>query len=309
MTESHNRKLVCVCVLSILCLILLSPTQSVAEVEYDDLTGVQVALYNGAGVMISSRIALTRMFEWMNASVTTVNASQILDDCLDDYDMLVIPGGSESTCASELQYITGVQKVKDFVEEGGSFFGICGGATYGANYVNLFDGSMSPVSEPGSLIHMTTMNINQSSTGPALSDCPDNITTCYYASQYFIPSAGTNVHIIASYEYNGEAGMVAFEYGNGTVFLSSPHPEYEEDNDRDDTTFVDYLDDPESEWDLLFRVSKWLVEASIVEPTGPTTPTIPTTTNNALDLPLIVVASTGCVIVVLTLAVLYRRRH
>jgi len=117
------------------------------------------------------------------------------------------------------------------------------------------------------------------------------------------------MHIIASYEYNGEAGMVAFEYGNGTVFLSSPHPEYEEDDDRDDTTFVDYLDDPESEWGLLFRVSKWLVEASIVEPTGQTTPTNPNITNNALDLPLIFVASTGCVIVVLTLGVLYRRRH
>ena len=101
--------------------------------------------------------------------------------------------------------------------------------------------------------------------------------------------------------------MVAFEYGNGTVFLSSPHPEYEEDGDRDDTTFGDDLDDPESEWDLLFRVSKWLIEASYVEPSSPTI--TPAPTPNTLDFSLIVVASTGCVIVVLIVAVLYRRMH
>ena len=294
--------------LSILCLILLSPSPTIAQAEYDDLTGVKVAIYNGAGVMASSYIALTNMFEWMNASVVEVNATQILDDYLDEYDIFVIPGGSETTCANELQYITGVQKIRDFVEKGGSFFGICGGATFGANYADFFDGSMSPVSEPGSLIHMTTMNVNQFSTGPELSDCPVNISTMYYASQYFAPRAGTDVHIIATYEYNDAAGMVAFEYENGTVFLSSPHPEYEEDSDRDNTTSYDYLDDPESEWDLLFRVSKWLIEASTVESIGPTTPT-PTPTTITLDLPLLAVASTGGVIVVLAVVYLYRRMH
>jgi len=280
---------------------------SVAQFEHDDLTGVKVAIYNGNGVMPSSRVALTRMFEWMNASVEEINATQILENLLDDYDVLVIPGGSESTCCSELQYNEGVQKIKDFVTNGGSYFGICGGATYGATYIGFLNGSMRPVNEPGSLIHITTMNVNQSSTGPELSDCPASFATMYYGSQYFDPREGTDVHIIATYEYNGEAGMVAFEYGTGTVFLSSPHPEYEEDDNRDDTTFGDDLDDPDSEWDLLFRVSKWLIEASYVEPSGTTTTTPTTTVAAALDLTLIAVASAGAAIVVLTVVVLYRR--
>ncbi|MFW9817224.1 MAG: BPL-N domain-containing protein [Candidatus Thorarchaeota archaeon] len=281
-----------------------------AVIEHDDLNGVKVAMYTGAGVMISSRTALTRMFEWMNASVQEVNATQILDDCLDDYDILVIPGGSETTCASELQYITGVEKIKDFVSKGGSYFGICGGATYGATYVNFLNGSMHPVSEPGSLIHITTMNVNQASTGPDLSDYSANVSTMYYGSQYFSPREGADVHIVATYDYNDEAGMIAFEYKNGTVFLSSPHPEYEEDSDRDGTSFCDYLDDPDSEWDLLLRVSKWLVEASYVESSSPTssTPTSPSPTNN-LDMTMIVAVSFGGVVVVLTAVVLYRRVH
>lgn len=306
--EFRNRKMLCIFILSILSLVLLSPIPSIAQAEHEDLTGVKVAVYNGEGVMDSSYIALAKMFEWMNASVESITALQILDDFLDDYDILVIPGGSESICLSELQYIEGVQKVQDFVKNGGSFFGICGGATFGANYAGFFNGSMRPVSEPGEIIHMTTMQVNQSSTGPELIDCLGSFTTMYYASQYFDPREGTDVHIVATYDFNDEAGMVAFEYEDGTVFLSSPHPEYEEDGDRDDTADYDYLDDPDSEWDLLFRVSKWLVEASNVESLSSTTTPTPTSTTTALDLPLIAVATTGGVIVALIVAVFYRRR-
>ena len=168
------------------------------------------------------------------------------------------------------------------------------------------------------------MNVNRSSSGPDLSDLPANFTTWYYASQYFNPHAGADVHVIATYEYNNEAGMVAFEYENGTVFLSSPHPEYEEDSDRDDTDFGDYLEDPDSEWDLLLSVSIWLIETSPYVPTSTIT-TIPsatstttstnitTTTNElegeSLDLPLIVGATTSIAILGVVLPILYRRRN
>ncbi len=321
MSEFHNQRLLGICVLSILCLILLSPSTSVAQVEHEDLTGVKVGVYNGTGEMNSSRIALIRMFEWMGASVVEVNASQILDDFLDDCDILVFLGGSESSYMVDLQFIKGIEKIQEFIKNGGSYFGICGGSTFGAQSLSLFDGNMYPVSEPGEIIHMTTMFTNQLSIGPELSDSPANFSTMYYASQYFAPTLGTTVHNVATYEPDGRAGMIAFEYGNGTVFLSSPHPEYEEDSDRDDTTFVDDLDDPDSEWDLLFRVSKWLIEASYVEPvsTTPTTTTTTTTTTATtnttaattlpFDLPLIAVTSIGGVIVVLTVVVLYRRVH
>ena len=168
MSIFHSRRLLGLCLLSILFLTFPSPISSQAQIEHDDLTGIRVAIYNGACVMVSSRIALARMFEWMNASVVNVTASQISDDFLDDYDILVVAGGSETTANSDLA-TEGKQKVKDFVSNGGSYFGICGGATFGAIYLALFDGLMSPVNEPGGLIHMTSMNINQSSTGPDLS--------------------------------------------------------------------------------------------------------------------------------------------
>jgi hypothetical protein len=152
---------------------------------------------------------------------------------------------------------------------------------------------------------------NRSSTGPDLVNSPDNYTTMYYASQYFIPNEGVNVQVVATFE-SGKAVMIAFEYGYGTVFLSSPHPEYEENDDRDGTSDYDYLDDPDSEWDFLLSVSQWLIEASSDEPSSTTTNSVDTTTTdtvntNALDFPLLATTTSGVVIAVLVVGILYRR--
>lgn len=51
----------------------------------------------------------------------------------------------------------------------------------------------------------------------------------------------------------------------GQSFYQVPILSNEEDDDRDDTTFSVDLTDTDSEWELMFRVSKWLIEASYVE--------------------------------------------
>ncbi len=303
----------------ILYMMAVSPIPTCAQAEQADLTGVKVAIYSGAGVMRSSRTACTKMFEWMNATVDSVNSIDVMNGTLDDYDIFVLPGGSETTASSELGS-EGRAILKGFVREGGCYFGICGGATFGANHLRLWNGYMSQLTEVGGIIHMTTMHVNQSSTGPDLSDLPENFTTMFYASQYFVPRDGFDVHRIATYETNGEAGMVAFEYESGKVFLSSPHPEYEENSDRDDDDFGDSYDDPDSEWPLLLRVSRWLVDASVAtstsETTSETTTDVDTSSTNSLttntDLPtdmmFIGFASAGVIAVVVVVTIVYRRK-
>ncbi len=281
----------------------VSTPQSAAQPQYTDLTGVHVAIYKGVGVMPSSHAALMRMFEWMNATVANVTASEIQNGTLDDYDILVVPGGSEGTANLDLE-LEGKQKIREFVEQGGSYFGICGGATFAAQYLRFYKGQMNVVPEPGSIMHMTTMHVNRNCSGPDLSDCPENISVMYYNSQYFIPTAGYEVHFVATYDYNNRPGMIAFKHHNGTVFLSSPHAEYEEDDDRDNTNFADDFEDSESEWDLLLRVSIWLIEASYVEPAETdTTSELP-----VLEMPLIIATIVGGVAVVLVGAVVYKSR-
>jgi len=228
------------------------------------MEGVRVAVYNDRGAMPSSSLALLNMFRWMGAEANYVNATEVQQGVLDDYDIIVFPGGDSYDYNTQLG-TTGRYAVVDFVARGGSYFGICGGSVFGTDsYLRLFHGYASgEVNGTGTKV--IPMIVNTNSTGPDLSNEPATYDILYWNSGYFYSSNATymsTVIPIVLYTQNNEPGMIACRYGNGTVFLSFPHPEYEEDSSLDGTTDFDYYDDPDSEWNLLLKVSIWLVEAS-----------------------------------------------
>ncbi|MFX0106748.1 MAG: BPL-N domain-containing protein [Candidatus Hodarchaeota archaeon] len=228
------------------------------------MEGVRVAVYNGRGAMLSSSTALLNMFRWMNAEANYVNSTDIQQGVLDGYDIIVFPGGSAFDYHTYLG-TTGRNAVRNFVAGGGSYFGICGGSVFGTNsYLGLFNGYASGAVN-GSDTKVIPMTVNTTSTGPDLSNEPSTYEILYWNSGYFYSSNATymsTVIPIILYTQNNEPGMIACEFGNGTIFLSYPHPEYEENGARDGSDEFDYHNDPDSEWNLLLKVSLWLVQAS-----------------------------------------------
>jgi len=228
------------------------------------MEGVRVAVYNDRGAMPSSATALLNMFLWMNAEANYVNSTEIQQGVLDEYDIVVFPGGSSFDYHTYLGTI-GRSAVRNFITGGGSYFGICGGSVFGTNsYLGLFNGYASG-SVNGSGTKVIPMIVNTDSTGPDLSNEPSTYEILYWNSGYFYSSNATymsTVIPIILYTQNNEPGMIACRYGNGTVFLSYPHPEYEENGVLDGTDLFDYHNDPDSEWNLLLKVSLWLVQAS-----------------------------------------------
>ncbi|MFW9807456.1 MAG: BPL-N domain-containing protein [Candidatus Thorarchaeota archaeon] len=261
--------------IALLMLILTSmPNASVASEEIpstpSDLSDAKVAIYGGVGILDSSKDALENMFLWMNASVDIIYAFQILNGTLDSYDMIAFPGGSAVSYSQGLG-TEGLDILREFVRSGGSYFGICGGSLFATNAVlGLFNGSYSnPINDTN--IYLTTMNVNQNSTGPDLSEEPESYRVMYWGSAYFYGDM-SNVIPICTYPSNDRPGMIAFPYGEGTTFLSSPHPEYEEGDTRDGIGTYDYLNDPDSEWNLLLKVSRWLIDESVVQNDQDTVP-------------------------------------
>jgi glutamine amidotransferase-like uncharacterized protein len=228
------------------------------------MEGVRVAVYNDSGVLYSSAEALLNMFRWMHAEANYVNSTDIQQGVLDGYDIIVFPGGSNLDYSVDLG-LEGRNAVKDFVAKGGSYFGICGGSVFGTDsYLGLFHGYATGAVN-GSDTKLVRMIVNTNSTGPDLSGEPSTYDVLYWASGYFYSSNSTymsTVIPIVLYPQNNEPAMIACRYGNGTVFLSFPHPEYEEGSTRDGTDNFDSYHDPDSEWTLLMKVSLWLVEAS-----------------------------------------------
>jgi glutamine amidotransferase-like uncharacterized protein len=242
-----------------------APLPSVAQTNpTTDLEGVAVAIYGdyGADASRDGWLALGAMFEWMNASVTYVNASEIRNGTLDDYEILVMPGGPPVSYRVFLQE-DGMEEIRSFVRNGGSYIGICGGSEFAiTEHLGLHQGGIVwRVVGPGTFLINMTLNVN--STGPDFSDMPDSFLTLNWDSGRFT-NITDDIIPIATYPQNDEPGMIAFPYGSGSVFLSSPHPEFEEGGDRDGTTDFDELNDPDSEWPIMLRVARWLLESSIV---------------------------------------------
>lgn len=315
MNAQSPRKFI---VLVIVSLFIVSPFHimtTTAQTIPTDLVGMKIALYHGdPSTSASSRTSLQFMFSWMNASVDVLYASDISGGNLSDYDMIAVPGGWAGTYNEDLAG-TGITEIRNFVRDGGAFFGVCAGAYFGCDkllwegYVleyplNLFEGyGIGPVEEiaPWPNRAMTEIIINQTSPLIDLSGEPMNHSVLYFGGPWFDIAGIEGIHSLATYAANNESAMIAFEYEDGRVFLSGPHPEAEEDSDRDNVVGWDNVfDDFGSEWDMMLKVSLWLLENSGSETTSPTN----TNPEEPLSLDLIVIiggVSLGAIIVVLVL--------
>ncbi len=259
-----------------------------------DLSGLNVAVYYGTelSAVVASRIALVHMYQWMNASsVDVLNDTEIQNGALYDYDILAMPGGNPISFSIHLGTL-GMDAIREWVFRGGSYFGICGGAMFACRVVSfsgddsyyplkLFNGTcMGPV---GTLGGMVTINVNTTCAGPDLANLSATNEILYQGGGYYVPDEGQDMYTLATYNYTSGAAMIAANYGNGTICLSAPHPEYEENHTRDGTDYWDDdYNDPDSEWELMLRASLWQVETSIwVLPTTTSTTTIETTTTSS----------------------------
>ncbi len=231
-----------------------------------DLSDIHVGVYNGTGAHEECSIALYNWLAWISSNVVWIDSESIHSGVLNSLDIVAFPGGSHGGYAASLN-LEGIELVRQFVENGGSYIGYCGGGMFGTEYVGLASGYWSNVI-PGmpSGIHLEEMVVNQASTGPDLSDEPTSYEVLYWGSAYFDPTEDSSIIPIMSYTQNDEAAMFVVSYGYGTAFLCGPHPEFEEGSERDGITLYDYLDDPDSEWDLLKKVTQWLIDESLATP-------------------------------------------
>jgi len=292
-----------------------------------DLTGVKVAVYYGTrlNTVNASRTAMIKMYEWMGAEVTVLGADQIKDGALDtgEYEILGVPGANPVTMSNHLG-TSGRDNIREWVRRGGSYFGVCGGAilaarkaNYGTDFYYLLRLWNGTVQGPVDVDTMTPLTVNTSSTAPDLGGQSTTLTSSYMGGGKYVPDEGQNMSTLATYEGTSDTALMCSEFGTGTICFSTTHVELEENSERDGTDYFDYLNDPDSEWNLMKAISVWQVESSVwVEP-EPTTiiddSTLTTTGNDTLpvDEPLTVllpVIAVSSVVVVLVAVVTVKRR-
>ena len=263
--------------------------------EDTDLSNVDVAYYNGDGAWNVSEIILSNMVKWMGCSFTTVRGQDIRDGCLDNYDVLIWPGGHYPAYWGEVG-LDGKAEIQEFVSRGGGYLGICAGAYYAADYMVWMDDAAYPPPDykvegdelnldlfPGvaygpifeiadrDTTYWAMVEINiVDQTHPITEPMPNPMTMFYYGGPYLEPYDDANVSILGRYDITGTPAIVACSYGEGRVFLIGPHGEIEEGSDRDGWSFPDISepDDVESDWPLYRNAVRWLCKIDSLNSSG-----------------------------------------
>lgn len=235
---------------------------------------IAVALYAGRGTWGESVKAAEKMFEWMNFTVENLSANQI-DNGLADFRILCVPGGNMYDYAQDISS-EGKENIRNFVRDGGSYIGICGGAYFASEEV-YWRGSRLPMTPLRLFSGKATGPINEIMAYPDYTMCKMNLmnvdhpiaqygrnfeSVLYYWGPALIPNPEANVTVLGNYDIGNQTAMLAFEYGCGKVFLIGTHPEIDEDSDRDEVSFGDELNDEGSEWDLMQKAVMWCLEKS-----------------------------------------------
>jgi glutamine amidotransferase-like uncharacterized protein len=260
------------------------------------LTGAKVAVYNDSiapegwrGVWQDGLTAIESMLTWAGVSYEEVTYNDInnTSNLSSLYKVLIMPGGYASAYNYWISE-TGKSNIRNFVYDGGGYLGICAGSYFAADkitwYGTTYDGDFMTNAYgqttgydldlfPGTGIgpqddianynlgyySMATFQFNSSNDVlSGYKSTPYREDLLYYGGPYFSIDSGTTVQTLATYQSNGQPGVVAFNYNSGKVVLFGPHPEIEEDSSRDGTTFGKSLDDNDSDWRLLQYVLAWL---------------------------------------------------
>jgi glutamine amidotransferase-like uncharacterized protein len=227
-----------------------------------------VGLYADEGAAEACVTAATRMFEWMGYTVEQIFAATVNDEEIDRFDLLYFPGGSSDPFKADISS-EGKEKIRQFIESGGCFIGTCAGALLaaeqsiwegqveGGEALALFPGTVEgPIPEIYANPEHGMCQVNLEPH--AITDgMQESVQILYYNGPFLKPNADAQVNVIGRYQIGGEPALVAFEYGQGRVFLTGPHPEWEEDDDRDGVDYFDRFDDQGSDWSLMRNAARW----------------------------------------------------
>lgn len=264
------------------------------------LNGADVALYNDSiapvgysGVWQDGIIAIKNMLTTIGLTYEEINYKDLnysTQDFSSLYKVILIPGGYAQWYNYWISK-AGKERIRNFVRSGGGYFGICAGSFFavdravweGTTYddnagynaygeltgydLDLFAGAgTGPINEiadwDGEGYNMTTINFqNENTVLTNYKPVPYTEDILYYGGPYFSLDSGAGVEVLATYNYNGQPAIIAFNYGSGKVVLSGPHPEIEEDSDRDGVTIdrEDEMDDNGSDWELVLHILNWLM--------------------------------------------------
>lgn len=224
---------------------------------------VNVLIYAGGGATMESVRHATwslRRLLGPNYAVLTVTGDQIKKEPWSaSCALLVMPGGADLGYCRTLNG-EGNRKIKQYVQMGGAYLGLCAGGYYGAakcefevgkkgmevigeRELAFFPGTCRGLAFKGFVYHSEAgakaaeLRVNKEALAAGGGALPQVLKTYYNGGGVFVDALqfqDRGVEVLASYGDEldceggkGNAAVIYAKIGEGRVVLTGPHPEYE----------------------------------------------------------------------------------
>lgn len=223
---------------------------------------VNVLIYSGPGATLSSVRHATwslRRLLGANYAVLTVTGDQILKEPWStSCALLVMPGGADLGYCRTLNG-EGNRRIRQYVEMGGKYLGLCAGGYYGCGKcefevgrqemevigdreLGFFPGVCRGLAFPGFVYHSeagaraAVLKVHKLALTPGSGNVAETFRAYYNGGGVFVDAEkykGRGVEVLASYadelavdSGEGCAAIVYCKVGDGAAVLTGPHPEY-----------------------------------------------------------------------------------
>lgn len=221
-----------------------SPTASVIhDIQQDS---VLVGLYIDDAIWSNCKTSTELMLNQMNIPYRKINPDSICQGKLAHYSMLLMPGGRFDAVGQNLG-AEGISMIKTYVNSGGGYFGICGGAYFASaqciwrgwsgeprinfqySALGLFNGTADgPIEDFAPSYRDVSCHVKiVDKTHPIIRELPDTIIYVYDHGPMFITENESRATVLGRSEKGDKMLLVATQYGQGRVFLTSGHPEFD----------------------------------------------------------------------------------
>ncbi len=202
--------------------------------------GANVLLYNDEGVDQTSLQWVSIFFKNKGDRVKAVDADFLINnpEWMTEYDKIVIPGGADCPYHKKLKG-PGCRNIKRFVEDGGTYIGICAGGYFGCKKVEFALGTDLEVNEYRELAFfpgvargpMLKPYVYDSEDGASAAKIRSSIDgSVFYSyhnggSSFILDGIDRNgIEILAEYvDENNVPAVIRCKYGKGQAILSGIH--------------------------------------------------------------------------------------